>query len=39
MYEFFRLQYLMHKITAEQVRGFVPKWITTEQAENIIRGA
>lgn len=38
MYEFIRLQYIMGKITGEQVRGFAPKWITTEQAENIIRG-
>lgn len=39
MYEFIRLQYIMGKITAEQVRGFAPKWITTEQAEKIISGA
>lgn len=38
MYEFIRLQYIMKKITAEQVRGFAPKWITAEQAETIIRG-
>lgn len=38
MYEFIRLQYIMKKINAEQVRGFAPKWITAEQAETIIRG-
>ena len=38
MYEFIWLQYIMGKITGEQVRGFAPKWITTEQAETIIGG-
>lgn len=38
MYEFIRLQYIMGKITGEQVQGFAPKWITMEQAETIVRG-
>lgn len=36
MYEFIRLQYIMHKITAEQVLSFVPRWITSEQANTIL---
>ena len=37
MYEFIRLQYQFFKtITAEQVRGFAPRYITAEQAEQII---
>lgn len=35
MYEFIRIQYRMGKLTADQVRAFVPKWITAEQAEEI----
>lgn len=35
MYEFIRLQHVMGKITAEQVRAFVPKYITAEQAQEI----
>lgn len=38
MYEFIRLQYIMGRLTAEQVRGFAPQYITTEQAETIING-
>lgn len=36
MYEFIRLQYVMGKITADQVMAFVPKYITAEQAAEII---
>ena len=36
MYNFIRLQYKMGKITKEQVFGFVPKWITFEQANSIV---
>ena len=36
MYEFIRLQYVMGRITAEQVRAFAPRYITAEQAEEII---
>lgn len=38
MYEFIRLQYIMGKITEEQVRAFVPTFITMDQAEKIISG-
>lgn len=36
MFEFIRIQYEMGKLTEEQVRGFVPRWISEEQAEEII---
>lgn len=36
MYEFIKIQYKLGKLTAEQVRTFVPKWITEEQAEEIL---
>lgn len=36
MYEFIRIQYIMGKLTAEQVRGFVGRYITTEQASEIL---
>ena len=36
MFEFIRLQYIMGKITAEQVHGFVPKYITQEEADTIV---
>lgn len=35
MYEFIRIQYRMGKLTADQVRAFVPKWITAKQADKI----
>ena len=38
MYEFIRIQYVMGHITAEQVRGFAPQYITAEQADTIING-
>lgn len=38
MYEFIRLQYIMGRLTDEQVRGFAPRYITDEQAETIING-
>ena len=38
MYEFIRLQYIMGRLSAEQVRGFAPQYITAEQAETIING-
>lgn len=38
MYEFIRLQYIMGNLTEEQVRGFVPQYITSEQADIIING-
>jgi len=36
MYNFIRIQYKMGRLTAEQVLGFVPKWITEEQAQTIL---
>ena len=39
MYEFIRIQYEMGKITEDQVRGFVPEYITAEEAETIITNA
>lgn len=38
MFEFIRLQYIMGKITAEQVAAFVPKYITNEEAYAILHG-
>lgn len=39
MYQFIRIQYLMGRITADQVRAFSPKYITTEEAEAILSQA
>lgn len=36
MYDFIKIQFELGKITAKQVQAFVPKWITAEQAEEII---
>lgn len=36
MFEFIKLQYDMGKLTEDQVMGFVGKWITKEQAKEII---
>lgn len=38
MYEFIRLQYIMGRLTAFDVLGMAPKYITIEQANNIING-
>ena len=38
MFEFIKIQYRLGKLTEEQVKGFVPAWITMEQAEEIING-
>ena len=38
MYEFIRIQYELGKLTADQVREFAPRWITEEQADEIIGG-
>lgn len=35
MYEFIRIQYVLGKITADQVMAFSPKYITEEQAKEI----
>lgn len=36
MYDFIILQYIMGSITEKQVRSYVPRWITVEQAEKIV---
>jgi len=36
MYEFIRLQFVMGRLTTEQVRAFSPKYITAEQVEEIV---
>lgn len=36
MYNFIRIQYQLHRLTADQVLAFVPRWITKEQAEEIV---
>lgn len=36
MFEFIRIQYVLGKITTEQVQSFVPRWITAEQAQQIV---
>lgn len=36
MYEFIKLQYLIGRINAVKVMSYAPKWITPEQAEEII---
>lgn len=40
MYDFIRIQYILGRITADTVRSYSPRYITSEQAETIIeRGA
>jgi hypothetical protein len=36
MYDFISLQYQLGRIDATKVRSYAPKWITAEQAEEII---
>lgn len=36
MFDFIRIQYQLGKLIAEQVQGFVPRWLTADQAEAII---
>jgi len=38
MYDFVRIQYQLGKLTDEQVRAFAPRWLTVEQAEDVING-
>lgn len=35
MFNFLKLRYQMRKITAEQLKAYVPKWITAEQYAEI----
>lgn len=37
MYEFIRIQYLMGRLTDLQVYAMAPKYITAEQAGEIVR--
>lgn len=39
MYEFIRIQYLMGRLTDQQVYGMVPQYITAEQAAKIVSNA
>ena len=36
MFDFIKLQYQMGKITENQVRNFAPRWLTAEQANEIL---
>lgn len=36
MFEFIRIQYVLGNLTADQVQAFVPRWITAEQAHQIV---
>ena len=36
MFDFIRVQYRLGRLTAEQVRSMAHKWITADQAEEII---
>ena len=36
MYEFIRTQWILRKVTAEWVLAQVPRWITQEQADEIL---
>lgn len=38
MYEFIKIQYRLGRLSAAQVRAYAPKWITPEQAEEILAG-
>lgn len=36
MFEFIKIQYRLGRLNAAQVRAYAPKWITGEQAEEIL---
>lgn len=38
MFEFIKIQYLLGRIDKDQVMSFAPKYITQEQANQIING-
>ena len=38
MFEFIKIQYKLGRISADKVRSYVPKWLTAEQATEIIGG-
>ena len=37
MFDFIRLQYKMGRIDSKKVRAYAPRYITAEQAEEILR--
>lgn len=37
MFDFIRIQYKMGRISGEKVRAYAPRYITAEQAEEILR--
>ena len=36
MYEFIKVQYRLGRLDEEAVRRYAPRWITAEQAEQIV---
>lgn len=38
MLQFIKIQYKLGRISADKVRSYVPKWLTEEQAAEIIGG-
>jgi hypothetical protein len=36
MFEFIRIQWIMRRVDAEWVQAQVPRWITQEQADEIL---
>ena len=38
MFEFIKIQYKLGRISADNVRSYVPKWLTPEHAAEIIGG-
>ena len=36
MFEFIRIQYVLGNLTEEQVRAFVPLYLTEDQADEIV---
>lgn len=39
VYDFLRLQYIMGHVNAEQLQTYVPRWLTHEQAAEIVASA
>lgn len=37
MFEFIRIQYVLGRITSDQVWDYVPRWITEEQAKELLQ--
>lgn len=36
MLQFIKIQYKLDRISADKVRSYVPKWLTAEQAAEIV---